>query len=176
MRRLPGEEGVCGRARPQTDKSSLARLWIVLAFQFADCASLGATKGAGLARECATVHGGLPCMVWIDCALPPDKPLGSGREVMGAGPSIFCRMPFTHKNRMSDRNRILPAVAHIGRAMKATGTVRTVASLAVVHRRIPDMRGVGGTLPPHALAGVKRDIVRGQCAVLGGMPGRGKLG
>jgi hypothetical protein len=115
-------------------------------------------------------------MVWIDCALPPDQPLGSGGEVIGTGPSIFCRMPFTHELGMRDGNRVLPAVPCINPAMKATGTVRTVAPLAVVHRGVPHMMGVGRTLPPDPLARIKGDILRGQSAVFGGMPRGGELG
>ncbi len=77
---------------------------------------------------------------------------------------------------MRDGNRILPPVACVDGAVKATSAEWTVASLAVVHRCIPDMRGVGGALPPDALARVKGDILRGQRAVLGGMPGGGELG
>jgi len=132
-----------------------------LAFQFADCASLGATQRAGLAPERATVHGGLPRMVWIDCAQPPDQPLGSGGELIGTGPSILCRMPFPQELGMREGNRVLPPVPCINPAMKTTGTVRTVAPLAVVHRGVPHMMGVGRTLPPHALARVKGDVLRG---------------
>ena len=147
-----------------------------LAFQCADRASLGATERAGLARERATVHGGLPRMVWIDCALPPDQPLGSGGEVTGTGPSIFCRMPFTRELGMRDGNGVVPAVPCLSPAMKATGTVRTVAPLAVVHGGVPHMMGVGRTLPPDPLARAKGDVLRGQGVVLGGMPGGGELG
>ena len=142
----------------------------------ADRASLGTTQRAALARERTTVHGGAPCMVWVDGALPPDQPLGSGGEVMGTGPSIFCRMPFTHELGMRDGNRVLPAMPGINPAMKATGTVRTVAPLAVVHRGVPHMMGVGRTLPPDPLARVKGDVLRGQAAIFGGMPGGGELG
>ncbi len=77
---------------------------------------------------------------------------------------------------MRDGNRILPAVAYINPAMEASGTERTVAALAIVHRRIPDMRGVGGTLPPHALARIVGDIVGGERPVLRRMPGGGEFG
>lgn len=77
---------------------------------------------------------------------------------------------------MRDGNGILPSVTCVDGAVETTGTEGTVASLAVVHRCVPDMRGVGRALPPDALARVKRNVVWSQRAVFGGMPGRGKLG
>ena len=60
--------------------------------------------------------------------------------------------------------------------MKPTGTEWTVAALAIIHRRVPDMMRIGGTLLAHALARVKRDIVWRQGAVPRGVPGGSELG
>src|SRR5262249_45246459 len=90
--------------------------------------------------------------------------------------TILRRMPFHHQMWMGDRNGILPAVTRIGGAMKAADTEGTVAPLAIIHRGIPDMIGVRGTLPPDPLARVIGDVIGREGAVLGGMPGGGELG
>ena len=115
-------------------------------------------------------------MTWIEWAPPPDEALGPCGQLIGAEPTILRGMPFQQQVRMCDGNWIVPSVARVDRPMEATGTEWTVASLAVVHSCIPDMRGVGRALPPDSLARVKRNVVRSQRAVLGDMPGGSKLG
>lgn len=114
-------------------------------------------------------------MVGVEGALPPDEPLGSGGELIGADSPILRRMPFMHELRMRDGNRVPPAVACINGAMKTTGTVRTVTPLAVIDRGVPYMMGIERTLPPDPLARIVRDVVRCQGAVLGGMPRGGEF-
>ena len=146
-----------------------------LAFQFADRTSLGATQRAGAVGEGTVVHRRLPGMMGLQGALPPDEPLGSGREMLRAEASILRRMPFRQQMRMSDRNGILPAVTCLGRPMKAADTERTVASLPIIHRGIPHVMGIGRTLPPDPLARMVGDVIGREGAVLGGMPGGGEL-
>ena len=63
----------------------------------------------------------------------------------------------------------------VGRAVKAACTIGTVTPLAVIDRGVPDMMGIGRTLPPDPLAQVVRDVVGCQGAVFGGMPGGGQF-